>query len=129
MHGGFVADGALVIAGGHGAVIGRQKIQVGLPHAGSWTIRSEEDGSARQLSAGRSAAVICVVCGRGPACAGRASGNAESGHRCRLDLHDSDERRREGAEALGDAALAELQRRGSSAESGTDLARDDRGAG
>jgi integrase len=44
-------------------------------------------------------------------------------------LHDSDERQRKLAEALGDAALAELQRRGSSAESGTDLAHDDHGAG
>ena len=44
-------------------------------------------------------------------------------------LHDSDERQRKLAEALGDAALAELQRRGSSGESGTDLARDDHNAG
>jgi integrase len=43
-------------------------------------------------------------------------------------LHDSDERQRKLAEALGDAALAELQRRGSSGESGTDLARDDHSA-
>ena len=44
-------------------------------------------------------------------------------------LHDSDERQRKLAEALGDAALAELQRRGSSGQSGTDLARDDNSAG
>ena len=44
-------------------------------------------------------------------------------------LHDSDERQRKLAEALGDAALAELQRRGSSGQSGTDLARDDHSAG
>ena len=44
-------------------------------------------------------------------------------------LHDSDERQRKLAEALGDAALAELQRGGSSGESGTDLARDDHSAG
>lgn len=44
-------------------------------------------------------------------------------------LHDSDERQRKIAEVLGDAALAELQRRGSSSESGTDLAHDDHSAG
>jgi integrase len=44
-------------------------------------------------------------------------------------LHDSDERQRKLAEALGDAALAEFQRRGSSGQSGTDLARDDNSAG
>ena len=44
-------------------------------------------------------------------------------------LHDSDERQRKLAEALGDAALAELQRRGSRSESGADLARDDHNAG
>jgi integrase len=44
-------------------------------------------------------------------------------------LHDSDERQRKLAEAIGDAALAELRRRGSSGESGTDLARDDHSAG
>jgi len=44
-------------------------------------------------------------------------------------LHDSDERQRKLAEALGDAALAEFQRRGSSGESGADLARDDHSAG
>jgi integrase len=44
-------------------------------------------------------------------------------------LHDSDERQRKLAQALGEAALAEFQRRGSRRESGTDLARDDHSAG
>ena len=44
-------------------------------------------------------------------------------------LHDSDDRQRKLAEALGDAALAEVRRRGSSGKSGTDLARDDHSAG
>jgi Phage integrase family len=43
-------------------------------------------------------------------------------------LHDSDERQRKLAQALGDVAIAERQRRGSTGESGTDLARDDHSA-
>ncbi len=57
------------------------------------------------------------------------SNNHSSTRAALIYLHDSEERQRELAEALGDAALAELQRRGSSGESGTDLAHDDHGVG